>query len=56
MRLTVARSFFTTTQAIADLEATNAELKADLKDLYINSATEVSVAVAHGDRRSRPLR
>lgn len=44
MRLTVARSFFTTTQAIADLEATNAELKADLKDLYINSATEVSVA------------
>lgn len=34
----------TVAQAIADLEATNAELKADLKDLYINSATEVSVA------------
>ncbi|OUS48827.1 40S ribosomal protein S7, partial [Ostreococcus tauri] len=31
-------------QAIADLEATNAELKAELKDLYINSAAEVDVA------------
>ena len=55
MRLTVARSFFTTTQAIADLEATNAELKADLKDLYINSATEVSVAGGRGDRIHVPF-
>ena len=31
-------------QALFDLEATNAELKADLRDLYITSAKEVDVA------------
>ncbi|KAK4756925.1 hypothetical protein SAY87_007052 [Trapa incisa] len=30
-------------QAVFDLENTNQELKSDLKDLYINSATEVDV-------------
>lgn len=34
----------TVAQALFDLEATNAELKADLKDLYINGASEVEVA------------
>jgi len=31
-------------QALFDLEATNAELKADLRDLYINGAKEVDVS------------
>ncbi len=31
-------------QALFDLEATNAELKSDLRDLYITSAKEVDVA------------
>jgi hypothetical protein len=31
-------------QALFDLEATNAELKADLRDLYITSAKEVDVS------------
>lgn len=31
-------------QALFDLEATNTELKADLRDLYITSAKEVDVA------------
>ena len=31
-------------QALFDLEATNNELKADLRDLYINSAKEVDIA------------
>ncbi len=31
-------------QALFDLEATNVELKADLRDLYITSAKEVDVA------------
>eukprot|EP00899_Mesostigma_viride_P003346 jgi/Mesvir1/13011/Mv06013-RA.1 len=31
-------------QALFDLEATNAELKSDLKDLFINSAREIDVA------------
>uniref|UniRef100_A0A7R9TNZ2 40S ribosomal protein S7 n=2 Tax=Viridiplantae TaxID=33090 RepID=A0A7R9TNZ2_9VIRI len=34
----------TVAQALFDLEATNAELKADLKDLYINGASEVNVS------------
>ena len=33
-------------QAIFDLEATNQELKSDLRDLYITSAKEVEVATA----------
>ena len=33
-------------QAIFDLEATNQELKGDLRDLYITSAKEVEVASA----------
>jgi small subunit ribosomal protein S7e len=33
-----------TLQALFDLEATNNELKADLKDLYINGAQEIDVA------------
>ncbi len=32
------------TQALFDLEATNADLKADLRDLYITSAKEVDVS------------
>jgi hypothetical protein len=35
-------------QALFDLEATNAELKADLRDLYITSAKEIDV---HGTSR-----
>jgi len=35
-------------QALFDLEATNAELKADLRDLYITSAKEIDV---HGTAR-----
>ena len=31
-------------QALFDLEATNNELKADLRDLFINSAKEVDIA------------
>ena len=31
-------------QALFDLEATNAELKSDLRDLYITSAAEVDVS------------
>ena len=31
-------------QALFDLEATNNELKADLRDLYINSAREVDIS------------
>lgn len=31
-------------QALFDLEATNAELKSDLRDLYITSAKEVDVS------------
>lgn len=31
-------------QALFDLEATNAELKADLRDLYITSAREIDIA------------
>lgn len=31
-------------QALFDLEATNADLKADLRDLYITSAKEVDVS------------
>ena len=31
-------------QAFFDLEATNAELKGDLRDLYFNSATEIDVS------------
>jgi Ribosomal protein S7e len=31
-------------QALFDLEATNAELKSDLRDLYITSAQEVDVS------------
>lgn len=34
------------TQALFDLEATNAELKADLRDLYISGAEEVDVSAA----------
>ena len=34
----------TPNQALFDLEATNTELKADLRDLYITSAKEVDVA------------
>ena len=33
-----------TAQALFDLEATNQELKADLRDLYITSAREIDVA------------
>ena len=33
-----------TLQALFDLEATNNELKAELKDLYINGAKEIDVA------------
>jgi len=33
-------------QALFDLEATNAELKADLRDLYITGAKEVDIAGA----------
>lgn len=39
-----------TTQALFDLEATNAELKADLRDLYITGAKEIDVA--GGGRRA----
>lgn len=35
---------FVCAQALFDLEATNAELKADLRDLYITSAKEIDVA------------
>mmetsp|Transcript_19089 Transcript_19089/g.34726 ORF Transcript_19089/g.34726 Transcript_19089/m.34726 type:complete len:90 (-) Transcript_19089:61-330(-) len=35
-------------QALFDLEATNAELKGDLRDLYITSAKEIDV---HGTAR-----
>lgn len=35
-------------QALFDLEATNSELKADLRDLYITSAREIDV---HGTNR-----
>lgn len=31
-------------KALFDLEATNAELKADLRDLYINGAREVDIS------------
>ena len=33
-------------QALFDLEATNTELKSDLKDLYINSAREIEISSA----------
>jgi hypothetical protein len=35
-------------QALFDLEATNQELKADLRDLYITSAREIDI---HGTTR-----
>jgi small subunit ribosomal protein S7e len=34
----------TVAQALFDLEATNVELKSDLKDLYINAAREIDVS------------
>ncbi|XP_010931443.1 small ribosomal subunit protein eS7 [Elaeis guineensis] len=39
----------TVAQALFDLENTNQELKSDLKDLYINSATQIDVA---GNRKA----
>jgi hypothetical protein len=39
---------FSFLQALFDLEATNAELKADLRDLYITSAKEIEI---HGTSR-----
>jgi small subunit ribosomal protein S7e len=49
-------------QALFDLEATNAELKADLRDLYITSAKEIDIPgtqrkaiIVHVSRRSDPL-
>lgn len=36
-------------QALFDLEANNAELKSDLKDLYITSAREIDIS---GSRKS----
>lgn len=40
--------YFQPMQALFDLEATNSELKADLRDLYITGAREVDV---HGTNR-----
>lgn len=39
---------FAILQALFDLEATNAELKADLRDLYITAAKEIEI---HGTAR-----
>ena len=44
--LTPIQPFFFFSQALFDLEATNAELKSDLRDLYIAGATEVDISAS----------
>lgn len=44
LRLIGSATTFVYAQALFDLEATNAELKADLRDLYITSAKEIDVS------------
>lgn len=46
LRLYNNRLLFLPAQALFDLEATNAELKADLRDLYIAGAKEIDVSAS----------